>query len=325
MTNFQVYKKVLPFSLIQFLVNFASLLVFAGLCVGGFFLGEKLFDSKAFIGLAIGFILGIVIAILVNIFISNRIKAAQIAMMAKGVTEGNLPEHTVKEGFNEIKGRFGKITVFFFITGAIKGIFRQIGRVINKIGTAVGGNTGNAITSTIDSAVQTVVGYLCDCCLGWILVRKDQNAARAGCEGAIIFFKHGKTLIRNIGRIFGMGLLSLLLIGGAFFGIFCAIFLAVPKFFEYLVAEIADVVARNGGGDIPEFFQNPTYLALVAAALFGIIMWTIIHSVFIRPFILTGVMRNFMAAGQQNMPTEQDFAELSNKSPKFAKLANKDI
>ena len=69
MTNFQVYKKVLPFSLIQFLVNFASLLVFAGLCVGGFFLGEKLFDSKAFIGLAIGFILGIVIAILVNIFI----------------------------------------------------------------------------------------------------------------------------------------------------------------------------------------------------------------------------------------------------------------
>lgn len=318
MTNFQVYKKTLPFSLVMFLVGLAELALFAGCCTAGYFIANKINDM-ALVGLIIGFVVGIIVICLMNIFINNRIKAAQIAMMTKGVTEDQLPDHTFKEGFVEIRGRFGKITAFFFITNAIKGIFRQIGRGINKIGTAVGGDAGNAVTSAIDSAIQTLIGYLCDCCLGWILFRKDQNAARAGCEGAVIFFKHGKTLIRNIGRIFGMGLLSLVLIGGAFTGVFYLIFQQFPGMFNTFAAEIAEAAAR-GEGDIPAFLTDPAMLTLFAAIVFGIILWSTFHSVLIRPFILVGVLRNFMAAGQKDIPTEADFAELDRTSPKFAKL-----
>ena len=314
MKNFQVYKKTLPFSLVEFLVSLAALFILAGLCSAGFFLFSKQMDH-ALIGLGVGFIIGIVVVILINIFISNRIKAAQIAMMTKGVTEDTLPDHTFKEGFYEIKGRFGKITAFFFITNAIKGIFRQIGRGINKIGTAVGGDAGNAVTSAIDSAIQTLIGYLCDCCLGWILYRKDESAAKAGCEGAVIFFKHGKTLIRNVGRIFGMGFLSLLLIGGAFFGIFYLVFTQFPNMFVALANEITKL-----GGDIPQFLTDPTILTVVVAAIAGIVLWSTIHGVLIRPFILVGVLRNFMAAGQKDIPSEADFKELDSRSPKFAKL-----
>ena len=52
---------------------------------------------------------------------------------------------------------------------------------------------------------QVVVAYLCDCCLGWVFYRKAQGAAKATCEGAVLFFRHGKTLARNLGRVFGMG------------------------------------------------------------------------------------------------------------------------
>ena len=314
MTNFQVYKKTLPFSLVEFLVSLLALFILAGLCSAGFFLFSKQMDH-ALIGLAVGFIVGIIVVILINIFVTNRIKAAQIAMMTKGVTEDALPDHTFKEGFNEIKGRFGKITAFFFITNAIKGIFRQIGRGINRIGTAVGGDAGNAVTSAIDSAIQTLIGYLCDCCLGWILFRKDESAAKAGCEGAVIFFKHGKTLIRNIGRIFGMGFLSLLLIGGAFFGVFYLVFTQFPNMFIALANEIVKL-----GEDVPEFLTDPTILIVVVAAIAGIVIWSTIHSVLIRPFILVGVLRNFMAAGQKDIPSEADFKELDSRSPKFAKL-----
>ena len=320
MTNFQVYRKTLPFSLVMFLVGLLELAVLAGCCTAGFFLANSSTD-KALIGLAVGFVIGLIALILMNIFINNRIKAAQIAMMTKGVTEDQLPDHTFKEGFVEIKGRFGKITAFFFITNAIKGIFRQIGRGINKIGTAVGGDAGNAVTSAIDSAIQTLIGYLCDCCLGWILYRKDENAAKAGCEGAVIFFKHGKTLIRNVGRIFGMGLLSLVLIGGAFTGVFYLIFTQFPGMFNTLAAEITEAAAR-AEGDLPEFLSNPQTLTIVAAALFGLILWSTFHSVLVRPFILVGVLRNFMAAGQKDIPTEADFVELDRTSPKFAKLHN---
>lgn len=318
MTNFQVYKKVLPFSLVMFLVDLLAIIVFAGCCVAGFFIANQSID-RAIIGLIIGLIVGIILASLINIFVTNRIKAAQISMITIGVTEDNLPDHTFKEGFNQIKGRFGKITAFLFITRAIKSIFNQIGHTINRIGTAVGGDVGNGVTSAVNSAIQTVIAYLCDCCLGWILYRSDINAARAGCEGAVIFFKHGKTLIRNIGRIFGMGFLSFLLIGGAFFGIIFAILNAIPGMFTTLSNEILDTAARNGG-EVPEFLSNPTTFMIVVAAIGGVVIWATLHSVLVRPFILVGVMRNFMAAGKEHMPTEQDFAELDSKSPRFAKL-----
>lgn len=320
MNNYQVYRKTLSFSLVMFLVDLLALFVFLGVATAGFFIFIKVSAAAAIIGLIVGMIVGGILAGLINIFITNRIKAAQIAMMTKGVTENKLPEHTYKEGFNEIKGRFGSITVFFFITRAIKGIFKQIGRTINRIGTAIGGDVGNGVTSAIDSAIQTLIGYLCDCCLGWILYRKDINAAKAGCEGAVIFFKHGKTLIRNIGRIFGMGLLSLLLIGGGFFAIFYFIFINFPKMFETLCQQIT-----QSGDDIPSWLTDPKVFIIVVAAVGGIILWSVIHSVLIRPFILVGVMRNFMAAGIKDIPTEKDMAELDNKYPRFAKLHNNNV
>ena len=318
MTNFQVYRKTLPFSFIMFLTDVLALLVFLGCCTLGFVIFNKSTDM-ALLGLLIGFIVGLLLLIPFNIFVTNRIKAAQIAMMTKGVVEDKLPDHTVKEGFVEIKGRFGSITAFYFITNAIKGIFKQLGHAINRLGTAIGGDVGNGVTSAINSAIETLIGYLCDCCLGWILYRKDINAAKAGCEGAVIFFKNGKTLIRNIGRIFGMGFLSLALVGGIFFGGFFLIFRAFPQMFVSLSNEIVEMSSR-AGETAPTWISDVTLLTVVACAILAIIMWAIIHSVLIRPFILVGVLRNFMAAGQKNIPSESDFAELDKKSPRFAKL-----
>ena len=321
MSNFQVYKKTLSFSFLEFLSDLFALIVFVGSCILGFVIMNKSTDM-ALIGLAVGLVIGIILSVLINIFIKNRIKAAQIAMMTIGVVEGKLPEKTVNEGFNQVKGRFGKITLFFTITSLIKSVFRQIGRSLNKLGTAVGGNVGNGITSAIDSAIQVLIGYLCDCCLGWILYCKDENSFKAGCEGAVIFFKHGKTLIRNIGRIFGMGLLSLVVVGGAFFGIAYLIFTQFPQIFESLSKEILEMSTREAL-DIPQALTDPKILMLIIAGVLGVILWSMIHSVLIRPFILVGVLRNFMAAGLKEKPTEADFAELEKLSPRFTKMKNR--
>ena len=320
MTNFQVYKKTLLFSLYCFLVDLLGLGILVGTSIGGFFLMKNGEEGQGIIGLILGFIAGCLLYAVLHMLVTNRIKAAQIAMMTKGVVENALPETgIVKAGMDEVKGRFAKITAFFIVTGAIKGIFRQIGRGITKVGQAVGGDVGGSIGSVIDSAIQTLIGYLADCCLGWVMYRKDQGVTKSACEGAVIFFKHGKTLIRNIGRIFGMGLLSLILVGGAFFGALYGIFSLNPQMFVTLAQDLQDLIA-SGEGSAPEWVTNPSTLMIVVAAIGGVIIWSILHSVLIRPFILVGVLRNFMAAGQKDMPTEADFAELDKKSPKFAKL-----
>ena len=326
MTNFQVYKKTLSFSLVQFLLDLFVLILIAGLAAGGFFLLKDKGDGMGIVGLLIGLFVGGVLSVLINIFISNRIKAAQIAMMTKGVIENKLPEHTYKEGFKQVKGRFGRVTLFFLITNAIKSVFRQIGRGITKIGQAVGGDVGGAVTSGIDSAIQTVVAYCCDCCLGWVLYRQDINGFKAGCEGAVIFFKHGKTLVRNVGRIFGMGLLSFILIGGAFFGITYGVSLA---FFQgqwgTLANEIHEIAVREAWESnwFLNAIQQPNTLMITAGVIVGLIFWGILHSVLIRPFILTGVLRNYMAAGLKDLPTESDIKDLETKFPKMRKLSSR--
>jgi len=41
-----------------------------------------------------------------------------------------------------------------------------------------------------------------------------------------------------------------------------------------------------------------------------ICVWLIIHDLFIHPFILVGVLRNYMKAGLADSPTEASFSEL---------------
>ena len=324
MTNFQVYKKTLSFSFLSFFVGLIELLLVAGLSIGGYFILDNSTD-RALIGLVVGFLISIILVVLIHIFIINRLKAAQVGMMAKGVVDGELPDHVISEGLAEVKGRFARLTAFFIVTGAIKGVFRQLGRAINKVGTALGGDVGNGITSAIDAAIQVLIGYLCDCCLGWVMYNKKKGVTVAACEGAVIFFKHGKTLIRNIGRIFGMGLLSFAIIGGAFFGISYLIFNQLfPQVFIDLANEIKEVGVRNAS-EVPEFLTNPTLLTMFACGIIGVVLWSMLHSLLIRPFILVGVLRNFMNSGLKEQITDADFDELEKKSPKFAKLRTRTV
>lgn len=322
MTNFQVYRKTLGFSFIRFLADLFCVVLMAGGVVAGFFIGNGKSSGAGLIGAIIGLLISLILVFLVNFFIVNRIKAAQISMMTRGVTEDELPDHVVKTGFSDLKGRFGKIATFYLINRAIHGIFNQISRTLNRIGNAVGGSVGSSVTGAINSAVETVIAYLCDCCLGWILFRKDVNPFRAGCEGCVIFFKHGKTLVRNVGRIFGMGLLSFVVIAGAFFGVSYAIFASFPQVVDQLIHEFVEIAATDGGVP-PDFFMNPTKVTLVISAIIGLIFWMILHSVLVRPFILVGVLRNYMAAGIEDMPKESDFDAIAAKTPKFRKLQSK--
>ena len=49
---------------------------------------------------------GIVALILISRFISYALKAGQIAMMTRGVSEGELPDNVIKEGRRVVKERF---------------------------------------------------------------------------------------------------------------------------------------------------------------------------------------------------------------------------
>ena len=318
MTNKEVYKKTLVFSIKKFFFSLICILGIAVLAVGGFILVDKL-TNKGLIGLAVGLLFGIVVVAVVAHFFAYTYSAGQIAMMTRAFTEGTLPEDVYGEGKRMVKERFLTVAAYYAATKVIKGIFNQVGNAITKLGSAIGGDTGETIGSIISIGINVLIGFLCDCCLGWVFYCRQKGAVKATLEGACIFFKNGKALLKNMGRIFGMGIASLLLIGGAFTGIFFLIFNTMTSTFTALRDELMEAAVRNSW-DIPAFFNNPTNLALVAALVVALIFWLIIHGTFVRPFILVGVIHNFMDAGLKSQITETDYNEVEKKSSKFAKL-----
>ncbi len=322
MTNKQIYRKTLTFSLRKLFIDLIALVAVGAFATLGFVLMDK-YNSEGLVGLLIGLIVGMIIIAIIMHFIGYTYKAGQIAMMTKGVTEGTLPDHVYREGKKAVKERFGTVAVFYLVTNAIRSIFNALARGINALGKAVGGERGGQVADAINSAIQVVIGFLCDCCLGWVFYRKEVSAAKATCEGAVIFFKHGKTLIKNVGRIFGMGLLSLLLIGGALFGLGYFIFLQFPQTFELLAGELSQMDLSTDA-QIAQYLQDPKTLTIIAAAVIAVIIWSFIHSTFVRPFILVGVLRNFTAEGIKDIPTEESFSVLDGKSAKLAKLRASD-
>lgn len=318
MDNMTVYKKTIGFSLRRMLWDLLAMVVLAGCGVAGFMIADKS-TNKGLIGLLVGALVAIVIIVVMMRWVSYKYKAGQIAMMTRGVTEGTLPDDVIGEGKRVVKERFMTVAAFFAVTGVIKGIFNEIGRAITRLGESIGGDTGNAVGSAISTVINTIVSYLCDCCLGWVFYRKDVKSTKATCEGAVLFFKHGKTFAKNMARVFVFAIVSLLLIGGIFFGIAFLIFRQFPDLFNNLAREIAEAATRNSS-KIPDFLKDPNTLIIAAAVLVGVIMWSIIHSVFIRPYVLIGVLRNYIASGIKDIPSEESFAALDAKSKKFKKL-----
>lgn len=318
MNNKEIYKKTIGFSIRRLGWDIFSLVIIGGLSVGGFYLASAL-ANKGLIGLVVGIVIGIIVAAILSRYVSYTFKAGQIAMMTKAVSEGKLPNDVIGAGKQIVKERFATVAAYFAVTGVIKGIFNEIGRAITAVGKTIGGDTGGTVGSAISTVIQIVVEYLCDCCLGWVFYRKDEKATKATLEGAVLFFKHGKTLAKNLGRVFGIGLLSLLVIGGVFFGIFYLIALAFPDAFGVLANEISKIAA-SGDGKIPGFLTDAQNLMLVVSGIGAVIMWSFIHSAFVRPFILVGVLRNYIESGKNEKFSEKDFEELDKKSKKFAKL-----
>ncbi|MBQ9402826.1 MAG: hypothetical protein IJU38_10685 [Clostridia bacterium] len=314
MDNKQIYKATLCFSIRRVLWDLLALLVWAGVMALGFFIAEKAAD-KGLIGLAIGGVIGLIALVFFLRWLSYKYKAGQIAMMTKGITEGELPQDVMGEGQKIVKERFATVAAFFAVTRVIKAIFNQLGRGISAAGRAIGGDTGGTAGDVISSVIQVIVSYLCDCCLGWVFYRKDVKATKATCEGAVLFFKHGKTFFKNMGRVFGMGLATLAVIGGAFAGIFYLIASRFPAVFDRLYVELAESSTK-----MPEWLNSPTILMIAASVIGGLIVWAFFHSLFIRPFVLVGVLRNYIQSGINDIPTEESFAVLDGKSEKFKKL-----
>ena len=315
MTDKEIYKRTLVFSVRALLFDILALILFIACPTVGFILGDRI-QEKGAIGLLIGLVIGIIALAAILRFVAYQYQAGQVAMMTRGITENELPDDIIAAAKQAVRERFVTIAIYFLAVNAVKGLFNRLGSVITNVGRSVGGSTGSAVGSVVSSVIQTIISYLCTCCLGWVFYRREQNAFKATCEGAVIFFKHGKTFAKNMGRIFGIGALSFVPIVGGLTALFYKVFSGYPVFFREVAQAFAD-------SEDAAYLSDPKVLMVVIAFIIGVIIWGIIHSTFIRPYVLVGVLRNYINSGIKDVPTEGSFRNVLGVSAKFDKLEQK--
>lgn len=317
MTNLEIYRKTFRFTLMRMLSGLVGTILIVGLPVAAFFITQSMEDGVR-LGVCIGaFVAACIVVGLLSHFIGYLFRAGQIAMAARAIAEGELPEDPYTEGKQSVKKRFGTVAVFFAIEKIIKGIVRQITNGVTRVTSSIGGgknDTANTVGAVINIVIAAMLQFMCACCMGWVFLHADQNPWRAACDGAIVYFKNWKDLLKNAGKVIAFGLISLIVLGGLLFGLTYLTMNGMP-FMDTVTESMASFAAET---ELPLTLTAEQW-ALAAEGVTALILWCFLHSAFVDPYIMISVMNRYLKAGLENPPARSLDEKLSGLSKTYKK------
>lgn len=311
MKNSEIYHKTLPIALLRLGISALGLLLLFGLPVAAFLLTANNAASGA-VWVSVAFLVGLIAMYLLNRYLGYLLKAGQIAMITKGITDNELPDHIVEAGKAAVKKRFLTANLYFALSRTISLITNQITRGINAAAGLLGGlgdDTTKGVVGGIGAVISTfisiVLEYVNYCCLGWVFRNGDQNAFKSTCDGAVIYFQNWKVLLKNAGKVFGIGLVSLIVIG-------------VPvAYLGFKLMAGSTVLMGFFSAIATEMEIGVTGVAWVAAGFAALCVWGVLNSAFIKPYVLVSVLRSYIEAADQNPPKLDIYGKLCGISSRF--------
>ena len=337
MTNFQIYKGTFRFTLMRILTGLIRTALIVGLTALCFAITGGRSDEVRIAASFGGFVVGCILAGLIGHFVSYIFRAGQIAVVAEATQNGKLPDDCYAVGKASVKKRFGTVALFFAIEKIIKAIVSQLTNAVNKLTDKISEDSKNDTVKTISTVIQIVVAamlkYVSACCMGWVFIHPDVNAWRAACDGAILYFKNWKELLKNTGRVLLIGLLSLAILGGAIFGC-CHLALHNTQFMTEMTTELSDFLDESNmeklstelelDDDDNSFLEKlaaitPAQWTLIFEGIIALILWGILHGALVEPFMMISVMRGYIQAGLANPPARDVDEKLKGMSKSYKK------
>lgn len=312
MKDSEIYKGTVKFSFMRVLCTLMGLLLVLGLPSITFLVTSVmgLGDEVGLIAAGVALIIGFIGFGLIAHYAGYLFWAGQVAMITEGVTKNALPSDPYAAGKAEVKKRFVTATVYFALLKVTNVISTEITNGINAI-TRVFDPSGKGPAAIIGTVISVCIGlvltYVNFCCLGWVFYNKNQSSVKSTLDGAVIYFQNWKTLLKNAASIIGLTLVSLVVIGGVFAGLFYVILGAVPAVVT-VAAELDQALEVAAGTSL-----------IGAAVIGGLLLWYGIHSAFVQPYILISVMRRYIEAGLANPPKVDIYGKLCKISARFKK------
>ena len=238
---------------------------------------------------------GVVRFIIMHYF-GYLVKAGHIAVIAEAVVTGSIPENQVEYGKKVVTERFATANVFFVIDKLVSGAVKQIQRVVGRVGGMLGFIPGmKQVTSIAQFFVELSLGYVDECCLGYVFYKKDQGAFKSAADGVVIYWQNWKKLLANAAKTMVKVLLALAVVVIVFTTLFTAILSAAPS----------------------------NFLISIAAFVFALFAAAAIKASFLDSYILVQTMAVYMQVAPETVISYNLYEKLCGLSKKFKDLFGK--
>ena len=323
MKNSEIYRRTLKFSVMRLVRTVLCVILLAALPLAAF-VGTGIAGLDETIQLAatgVAFIVVLIVFYVVAHYGGYLLTAGQVAMITEGVATGELPEDTYAAGKQAVRNRFATASVYYGLWSFTRAITNEISAGMNAIARGIDGDNKEGaapvIAGIISAIVSVVLEYLNYCSLGWVFLHSEQSAFKSTCDGAVIYFQNWKTFMKNSAKVIVITLLSLALIGGAFFGLFYLTLGSIGP----LTAVLADI---DAAATLEDGTAVPAGTSLIVlCAVIALVLWGGIHGAFVKPYILVSVMRRYIEAGRADTPQVDVYDKLSGMSKGFKKALDR--
>lgn len=182
-----------------------------------------------------------------NHYIGYLIKAGHVAMVAKAVTEGQLPDDQFGAAKEIVKKRFATSNVYFVVNNLVSGAVNQLQKAAGKVTSLLEKLPGGSfLTSFVQMFIHIALNYIDECCLGYTFLHEEQSAFKSAADGIVIYFQNWKKLLKDAAVtalvVVVISLLAWLLPFLIFGSIFKA--LGVSWVFAFIIAVMFAAVVR---------------------------------------------------------------------------------
>ena len=323
MKNSEIYRRTLKFSVMRLVRTALCLALLAALPLVAFVAtGLAGLDEMAQLAATgVAFIVALIVFYVVAHYGGYLLTAGQVAMITEGVATGELPEDTYEAGKRAVKDRFATASVYYGLWSVTKAITSEVSAGMNAIARGIDGDSQNGAASVIAGIISAVVSvvleYLNYCSLGWVFLYGEQSAFKSTCDGAVVYFQNWKTLMKNSAKVIAITVVSLALIGGAFFGVAYLVLGSIEPLTSVL-SQIDATATLEDGTAVPAGTS-----LVVLCAVIALVLWSGIHGAFVKPYLLVSVMRRYIEAGRTDTPQVDVYEKLSGMSKGFKKALDR--
>lgn len=298
----------------RILTSLIGLILLLGLPVLAYFIFSAADATVQTVAIMVGLVLGIIGYALIARYAGYLLTCGQIAMIEHGISQGEMPKNVYKSGIAVVKAYLAPASVYFVLKSLTSSITSQITKGINTLTDALGGSnneTAKTIGGFISLVISIVLEYINYCCLGWVFHHKEQSVFKSTCDGAVLYFQNWKALLKNVGKVLIITLLSFVLV-------------AIPLIIGFGVAfEFSALISQVFAVIDTEFALEVGTSMMICAMVCAIILWSSLHGALVKPFILVSVMRTFIEAGDANPPKADLYGKLCGISSAFKKALGK--